>query len=304
MTRLRPKTGEYFSMLVPLLLLVSGSTALGCRAAPDPGIDSPPIRDVTPAAPAADRRPSPPADLDALLERIEIAGRDLSGLSGSIVYQKKDGLLNRRETRTGTFAYAAGGPDARERLGVRFDQLIVNSVRRPRAKRYCFDGIWLLEVDEGRRTVIRRQIAPEDDAIRALEGGGPLPLLAGRTRSELLARYTVERFDPASSAWTRDEGSDIRPVESLRLVPRGGSEAQELASIDMVLDRETLLPRAVIQTETGGDIKFFRFRDLVVDPPLDDDFEARVSTDLPTPLPEGWKVHVEPLADAATGADP
>ena len=314
MTRHLPESGEYciimFSLIATGLILLS-FTGYACQSAPSadssstppasasPPVESPPV-DIQPESPQEATSESEPDSVMIFVDRLEAHGKKVSALSGLIIYRKVDSLLNRNETRTGSFLYQARDDDTPERLAVRFDQLLVNNVRRPRKREYVFDGTWLTEVDEDRKTIIRRQLAPEGQIID-LEGGGPIPLLAGHSREVLVKRYEITDFDPASDEWTRPLSQGERPVRGLRFKPRvTGSGGVDTALIEVVFDLETLLPAAIIDTQRNGNRKLFRLSQVEVDPELDETTRNKMLRGMPTPLPEGWKVHVEPLEEPAS----
>ena len=313
MTRHLPESGEYFNAMFSLIatgLILLSFTGYACQSAPSrepsstpPPSSAPPVESPVDLQPEASSEGTSELQSDgvvAFVDRLEAHGKKVSALSGLIIYRKVDALLNRNETRTGSFLYQARDDDTPERLAVRFDQLLVNNVRRPRKREYVFDGTWLTEVDEDRKTIIRRQLAPEGQAID-LEGGGPIPLLAGHSREVLLKRYEITEFDPASDEWTRPLSEGERPVRGLRFKPRvAGSGGVDTALIEVVFDLETLLPAAIIDTQMNGNRKLFRLSQVEVDPELDETTRNKMLRGMPTPLPEGWKVHVEPLEEPAS----
>ncbi|MBG81427.1 MAG: hypothetical protein CMJ39_12065 [Phycisphaerae bacterium] len=313
MTRHPDNSGQYFptmfSMIATVLILMS-LTGYACQSTPasdppdapqtrtDPApADAETVEDVEDDQEVVEVVPdSQPDSVIAFVDRLEAHGKTISTLSGLIIYRKVDSLLNRHETRTGSFLYQARHEDAPERLAVRFDQLLVNNVRRPRKREYVFDGIWLTELDEDRKTIIRRQLAPEGQPID-LEGGGPIPLLAGHSREMLMKRYDISEFDPATDQWTQSLAEGGRPVRGLRFKPRiEASDPGDTTSIEVVFDLDSLLPAAIIDTQMNGNRKLFRLSDVEIDPELDDQTRSKLLRGMPSPVPSGWKVHVEPLA--------
>ena len=295
------------SLSILSILIMFFLAGPGCRTeAPVPPSSPPPTTPVVEEeAPAGtdsiqtEGRRHPDPEIDAFLVKIEERGRTVDGLRGVIVYRKDEALLNRRELRTGTFAYQSRDDTDPERLAVLFDQLIVNKVRRQRQREYLFDGTWLTEIDHDRKQIIRRQLAPDGEVIGTVGPGRPIPLLTGHTRQDLLSRYDITTYDPAEHEWTATD-ADVR---GLRLKPRAGTpEAGELTSIDVVFDSGTLIPVTVVETSQNGDQKLVRLNDVTVNPDLDDEMKQKLRSGVPDPLPEGWKLHVEPLVTTPTGA--
>ena len=311
MTRHPHESEEYFSVMVSLIatgLILLSLAGHACQSAPseEPAVPPPVQSDPIPVEPeemGEVASESEPESATVFVDRLEAHGKTVTTLSGLIIYRKVDSLLNRHETRTGSFLYQARNEESPERLAVRFDQLLVNNVRRPRQREYVFDGIWLTELDEDRKTIIRRQLAPEGQPID-LEGGGPIPLLAGHSREMLMKRYDITDFDPSSDEWTRPLAEGDRPVRGLRFKPRiEATDPGDTTSIEVVFDLDSLLPAAIIDTQMNGNRKLFRLSGVEMNPELDDQTRSKLLRGMPSPLPEGWKVHVEPLESPSAEGD-
>ena len=110
------------------------------------------------------RRMSPRVRVICSSELKRPAGK-VHAITGDITYRKIDSVLGRTEIRTGNFAYESPTDSQSERMGVMFDQLIVNNVRRERQREYLF----------GRHLADRARPSDEDgdsSAARTRRAGG------------------------------------------------------------------------------------------------------------------------------------
>lgn len=277
-----------------------------------PEAPSAPEAPQAPSAPKAPSAPEAPGDdshhhdhlhhdhlhhedprIDHLLKRIEHRRHELMTLTADLTYQKEEALLGRREVRSGTMVYEASTEDTPERLAVLFDQLIVNNVRRQRKREYIFDGTWLTEFDYQRKSIIRRQLAPEGQVVAA---SGPVPMMIYRSREDLLRLYTISLCAPEKHDWIHSFAKESHPVFCLRFEPRpGNSQAGEIAWIDVVFDDNKLLPEGIAEESVNGDRKLVRLKHVQRNVELDAAMQQKLSEGVPDPLPEGWTLHVEPL---------
>ena len=123
---------------------------------------------------------------------------------------------------------------------------------------------WIVRDPEPLRVVIRKDgvfaggkpIAPEGAAA----GVSPLPMIEGMSDVFAgLSPKTAKAFDVTS----------LGP-DHLRLVPRSPELARWVSAIDITLDAKTKTPGRVRLEEPGGDVTDIVFRDVVVNPALDD----------------------------------
>jgi len=123
---------------------------------------------------------------------------------------------------------------------------------------------WVVRDPEPLRLVIRKDgvfaggkpIAPQGAAA----GASPLPMIEGMSGVFAgLSPKTAEAFDVTSLAPDR-----------LRLVPRSPELARWVSAIEITVDAKTKTPARVRLEEPGGDLTDIVFRDVAVNPPLDD----------------------------------
>jgi hypothetical protein len=292
-------------MAIKLTLLTLLGALLCCGPKPpaaavggeDPSPVDEPAAEVFAGPPPA----SPPPKLivdewnptDDLLDRLERSHADLRDFQADIVYEKWDNVLKRKETRTGEVLYQAkpGGP---KRFAILLERLIVRNRAREHRKHYVFEGSWLVEIDHESKIFIKRQIVPPDKQFDPLKlGEGPFPLPVGQPKDEVRARFKVRRLhEPQNETLTeRLAGQD---VEGLLLVPKPGTPAaEEIAQVELIYDRESLLPVGVSLTEVNGDRKTVILRNLKRNAGVDED---KLSIEEPDAL-EGWRIDVVPWKD-------
>jgi len=253
-----------------------------------------------PQSPLQSEEEHEPDGVNHLLKRIEKAGKKVHALTGDITYRKTDSVLGRTEIRTGTFAYESPTDSEPERMGVMFNQLIVNNVRRKRQREYLFDGTWLTELDHETKTAIRRQLAPEGQVVSA---GGPIPMLFSYSKSDLERQYKIERRDPLAHKWTWDLVSGDEPVFCLRFIPKEGTrQVREFSWIDVVFNESSLIPEGMVQESSNGDRKTVRLTHVKREHALAPDMKKKLSQGMAGQVPSDWKLNVEPLASPAQEA--
>ncbi len=234
-------------------------------------------------------------ELDALLDKLEHTADDLRNFTARIVYRKTDGLLNRKETRTGNIIYISepvqGLPGNQIRkFAIIFDILVVNEQRRQRNKHYIFDGRWLAEIDDRNKQFQAREIVPPGRVLDPLKlGEGPFPLPLGQKKNEVLKRFVVDWADIPPSGML----AGLENVIGIVLVPRPGSdEAGEFNRVDVYYDKKTMLPVGVDALHRNGDRKTVRLKEMAHNIELDAQTLSKVN--IAPPQDDEWVVIVEP----------
>ena len=126
-------------------------------------------------------------------------------------------------------------------------------------------------------------------------------MLAYRTRDELLRLYKIKRCDMTEHDWMRDIAKRSEPVFGLRFEPRdGNSQRGEIESIDVVFNDRTLVPEGMAEQSVNGDRKLVLMRDVKINEALTQEMQQKLLEGVPDPLPEGWTIHVEPLAQVGS----
>ncbi len=267
----------------------------GCQAvAPPPPATAPPPAVVQPA----DRDSA-----DAILDRMEVQGRTLKEFTAAASMEKFEALTEEREIRRGRVVVVGPSGAARE-IAVIFDETIDSSGRGSTDSRlFLFSAGWMSEFDMQRKQVVRRQLARAGetfDPLRVGEGLFPVPL--GQPKADVLREFTVSLGAIPSAPFFKsliegDRASTIGGGErgnliALRMVPRAGTTmARDTAAIVMVMQSDTLTPRAVEVEAVNGD----RTRVLLRSAAMNQGLDEAARTLLRGPSTDGWKIDSRPL---------
>lgn len=272
--------------------------------AQDTGAPAPPLPDGgDESAPGA-----PPIDhVDALLDALEDADRDIRTLSGELVYDRVMGLQGDLHRRWGRLYFESieSNPDEppARRFAVLFDTLQIG--RRVEEERIdlIFNGRWLIEKDyehDPRPLLTRREVAPpgaEFDPMRL--GEGPVPLPLGQRKEDILAHFEAEMLDAGDGL----VGDYLALVNhgagsyQLRLVPLEGDEAADkFKEVRLWYEKGTMHPRLARTRTRGGDTAFVQLGSIVVNQPL-----PAEAID-PGPPGDGWDVRTIELRGGQSAA--
>lgn len=186
-----------------------------------------------------------------LLDRLEKAHAEVEVFSSPLTYRKEYALEGDFETRLGDVATRGQG-DEREII-LYFDRVVDSSGHGTERPRYhVYENGWWIEVDPGRKRVVYRQLAVEGgESANPFElGEGSFPLPIGQK-----ADRVVERFDVTLTGVPDDPlFKGIKNAHVLHLVPKPGTPgAERNASVDLIFDRETLLPVGILVVHLNGD---------------------------------------------------
>ncbi len=259
---------------------------------------SPPPAEVAPANPNPSEIPSAdptaaqdPDPVGDLLGRIEQSAEDLRTFQANVTYRRWDAVLERRETRTGTFYYQIR--DGSKRFAIRFDRLFIGNRLIKQKKHYVFDAGWFIEIDHETRTIFKRQIVAPGERFDPLSlGEGPFPLPIGQSKERVLARFVVTPLARSHNDWLA-ERIEGRRVDGLLLVPKPSTpEAKDLSQVELFYDRRTLLPVGVHATEPDGDTRTVYLSDLKRNEGIDErNFKV------PEHDPKEWRIDSRPWKD-------
>lgn len=220
---------------------------------PDPGCGAPPAGSAGAARPSEPGPAAfpPPFDAEALLDRLEAAGREMREYSAGLTLIRFDALLEESETRLGEVVLSRAGEGA-TRVAVLFEETIDGSGHGERWRQHWVyaDG-WLVEVDHRQKRYVKRQIVGPGERFDPLKiGEGPIPLPIAQSRREVLARFTAMEAPPPSPPLL----DRLEEFVSIRLVPLAGTDlAEDFAWVDLFYDRESLAPLGVRTLKRNGD---------------------------------------------------
>lgn len=234
-----------------LALLLAAATAATAQV--DPGCGQPPTGSAgapKPPTAAAGGEVAPSGfDGEALLERLEVAGRETRTLEAGLTLIRFDALVEESETRLGEVLLAREG-DA-TRVAIVFDEFIDGSGHGESWRQHWVyaDG-WLDELDHRQKRYVRRQLAMPGEAVDPLRlGEGPIPLPIAQKKDDVLARFDVLEPPPPSPPLL-DRLADFVGV---RLVPKPGTAlAEDCSFIELFYDRATLAPLGIRVLRPNG----------------------------------------------------
>ncbi len=186
----------------------------------------------------------------ALLERLESAHAAVTSFSSPLTYRKEYALEGDHETRLGEVALRGHGAD---REIVLFFELVIDASGHGTndARYHVYKDGWWTEVNPGRKQVLARQMQAAGSTRDPFDlGEGPLPLPIGQKASRVLARFDASVGEKPDDLVLKG----ITDPHVLHLEPRAGTPAAEdIESIDLLYDRETLLPVGLLVVDLTGD---------------------------------------------------
>jgi hypothetical protein len=298
------------SMLIARLVVGVAGLVMGLDA-PVPPVIAPAVApDVPVGQPAPQPAPQPatqpapqPAitDADTLLTALETAGQDIRRLSATVRYIKTFAIQGDQQQRNGTLMFlsepGAEGQAPTRRFAITFDHYKIGErVEDPSTgflERYIFDGEWLAEVRPLDKEFVRRQVVPPGQRWDPLAlGEGPFPIPIQQKRAEILSRFDAALVDGLEGV---DEPA-LRAIAAkcyqLVLTPRADAGEQDLRSIRVWYQTDTLLPRLARTMSMADDESFVMLRDIRLNA------EATiVEAEITTEPPAGFDVTQEPYRE-------
>jgi hypothetical protein len=227
------------------------------------------------------------AQVDKILDRLEVKGEAIKGLSCKLVYKYVTVFpVEDAQIKEGNLLFARDAPNSK--FLIHFEKLIADGVVIPRDEYFLFDGEWFVERNDKARTVIRRQVVRKGERIDPFKlGEGPFPLPFGQNRADILRNFKV--------TLVAFELGDPRNSHHLRCVPLPDSElASKYSRVDMFIDRRVELPvRIVTRRVADGNRIEVDFREIDAD-------EAPAKSRFRIEVPAGFEVREEPLPPIPT----
>lgn len=275
-----------------LALLLAAATAATAQV--DPGCGQPPTGSAgapkPPTAAAGGEVATSGFDGEALLERLEVAGRETRTLEAGLTLIRFDALVEESETRLGEVLLAREG-DA-TRVAIVFDEFIDGAGHGESWRQHWVyaDG-WLDELDHRQKRYVRRQLAMPGEAIDPLRlGEGPIPLPIAQKKDDVLARFDVLEPPPPSPPLL-DRLADFVGV---RLVPKPGTAlAEDCSFIELFYDRATLAPLGIRVLRPNGNRDTVLLRRPKVNGEMGEPQRSLLL--LEPPDPAAWAYDVRPL---------
>jgi hypothetical protein len=210
------------------------SVALACQAQEPPKGTARIIEQ-----PATDRPSSGDAKLDAILDRLEVKGKMIKGLSCNLIYRYvMVQVVQDEQVKEGSLFFTRSEPNSR--FYIHFNKLLADGVVKPTGEYWLFDGQWLIERNDLSKKIVKREIArsgQREDPFKL--GDGPFPLPLGQKREDILANFKVTRQDFSLG--------DPRNTDHLHCVPLPNTAlATKYSRVEIYVDRGLELPVRVI----------------------------------------------------------
>lgn len=206
-----------------------------------------------------------PAELDALLDKIEASSKKIDTLKATVRYSRMQPLLGDEQIRFGTLHYQTGPP---ARFHVHFDSLLIGDRKDKQNRRYVFDGRWLAErLDDQKQFRKWEVVSPDQDAAAAdplALGEGPFAVPVAFEKDRVLKRFVVTKVEPNTE---EDPKGD---TFHLNLKPKRGHD-RDIDSIDLWYDTETLLPVRALTIHNDGDEHTINLSKTKTDVKIDED---------------------------------
>lgn len=266
-----------------LQLFVTAALSSGCLAdGPSPGQKTPasaPAAVVELAVKPSSGNPK----VDAILDRLEVKGRAIRGLSCKLVYQFVTVMpVEDRQTKEGELLFARGEPNSR--FYIHFKKLIADGLVKATGEYWSFDGQWLVERNDLTRKIIRREVAKPGERQDPFKiGKGPFPLPFGQKREDILSNFKVTLADFTLG--------DPRNSDHLHCVPLPNTPlADKYSRVEIYVDRNLELPvRVVSERASDGNRIEVDFKDIDLQ-------EAPAGSRFRVEEPKDYDVTVEPLS--------
>lgn len=240
----------------------------------------------TPPA-ATQTAPAPITTAEQLLDAVAAADAKIETLRATIRYKAVQALLEDEQIRQGT-AVLRISPDRRlKQFRVSFTKFISSRGLEEQSRDYIFDGRYLVERLNDEKQFIKREVVRPGQEIDPLAIDGPLPLPIGQAKDAILRRFTAELLERET-----DEKDRLKGNLRLRLTAKDAQD--DLETVDLWYDPDTLLPGRAVMTERGGDTIHVDLASIVING--GEANPADFSTESP-PLSEGWRIDIRNLED-------
>jgi len=251
------------------------------------------------AAPAPSPSPTPPATapaalpvatsgdptIDAILDRLEIKGDAIKGISTRLIYNDtRFEPVEDKVVKNGELFFSRGDPNSK--FMIRFDETIAGGIKRPNREYYLFDGSWFTERNDGAKQIIKRQVVRPGEHIDPFKiGKGPFPLPFGQRRAEMLKFFNITLEKP--------KPDDPPNTDHLHCIPRPEEVdlARKYKRLDMWIDKKLELPvRIEVERLSDENIIDVRFENMdASSAPAGSRFQ------IDSPPGKDWEVREEPI---------
>lgn len=226
---------------------------------------------------------------EALLDAVSASDAKINTLQTTIRYETVQALLEDKQVRRGTAVLHISPDRSLKQFRVSFTQFIGSRGLEEQSRDYIFDGRYLVERLNDEKQFIKREVVRPGQVIDPLAIDGPLPLPIGQTRELILKRFTATLLDREDS----EANARVKGFHRLRLTARNADD--DLETVDLWYDPQTLLPGRALITERGGDTVQVDLANTVINAA---EVNAEQFDTTSPPLSEGWRIDVRQLEDA------
>ncbi len=191
--------------------------------------------------------------VEALMERVRLAQKDIETLQADFVQRQESSMLLEPEVSEGTFSYVA--PES-----VRWEY------SRPKPISVVIDGqemtTWYRDLERAERLKVGRY---SNQVLKYLGASGSL--------DALMEYFRVKVRFPAAEA--------VDEPYRIDLTPRYDRVARRLKSMTVWIDRERFLPVGLRYEAADGDVTEYEFRDLKLNAKIPDErFDLEMPADV------------------------
>jgi outer membrane lipoprotein-sorting protein len=229
--------------------------------------------------------------VDTILKGLQGATAGLKSYQCKIEYLFSQPVLESKSLRTGSLYYArfSGG----SKLRIRFDTLSQDDgPQQQYVEHYIFDGQWLTHIDYQIKQVQKRQLAEASAEGETSPKGGNEPIdafelvkrnfpIIGFSRSDDLKKeFDINLVGPATARHLYSDSNHngafavtSEPNDQIHLHLKVRPDSQykdEYKSVEIWIDKASMLPAKLIAVSTEGDLYEIKFVVPLINEPIDE----------------------------------
>jgi outer membrane lipoprotein-sorting protein len=221
---------------------------------------------------------NPPVDVnkgsvDNILDGLQKAAAGLKSYQCKVEYLFSQPMLESKTLRTGDLLYARFGNGSKLRID--FNTLSQDDGPPQNYKEYyIFDGLWLTHIDYQIKQVQKRQLAETNEPIDAFElAKRNFPIIGFGKSEDLKKQFDINLI------------SEPNQLMHLHMSVKPDSQyADQYKSVDIWIDKTTMLPAKIEAASTEGDIYDISFIDPKVNQIIDEKaFDFTIPADFGKP---------------------
>jgi outer membrane lipoprotein-sorting protein len=250
-------------ILIFILYLCGACSAQPAKTQP-PACSPPPSAPIPSAAAADPNRIDPASELGQLLEKINLAAKDIKSCQAAVDYLfiQEPELLNSRTLRNGTLYYQKN--DKGSKLRLNFDSLKQDQAQeQKKIVQYIFDGVWLTEIDYDQRQINQYQQAPVDKPVEVFEYISRHFPIVGFTGTDVLQKQFFITLVPPKA-------SEDKLIHLELKVKPDSVYKDDYTQVDLWIYKDNYLPVKIGTVLVQGDISEINLSKMELNKPLPD----------------------------------